>query len=135
MFGTVLCIFAMLLLGFTRGVASIFTEKDSSSVRRFPLLISHAELVQNDSLTIWLAVLAIYLIDFAINAGLRHSASGSINSLTFPTVQALDRALIVDTLPPSSQAAANAWAARMLSIGSVVGFFASVSHALCLSNR
>ena len=38
-------------------------------------------------------------------------------------VQAVDRALLVDTLPPSDQAAGNAWAARMLGVGSVVGFF------------
>ncbi|PPR06325.1 hypothetical protein CVT24_001015 [Panaeolus cyanescens] len=90
--GTVICILAMLLLGFTRSVASIFTGWDNSA---------------NDALTIWLAVLAIYLIDFSINA-----------------VQAVDRALLVDTIPSSEQASGNAWAARMLGVGSVVGFFA-----------
>ncbi|KAF8148425.1 major facilitator superfamily domain-containing protein [Crassisporium funariophilum] len=89
--GTLICISAMLLLGFTRPVASIFTGWNNDS---------------NDTLTIWLAVLAIYLIDFSINA-----------------VQAVDRALLVDTLPSSSQASGNAWAARMLGVGSVVGFF------------
>lgn len=39
------------------------------------------------------------------------------------TVQAVDRALIVDTLPTSEQAAGTAWAARMMGIGSVAGFF------------
>ncbi|KJA17812.1 hypothetical protein HYPSUDRAFT_145931 [Hypholoma sublateritium FD-334 SS-4] len=91
MLGTLLCMTGMLLLGFTRAVASIFTGWDNDS---------------NDNLTIWLAVLAIYLIDFSINA-----------------VQAVDRALLVDTLPPSDQPAGNAWAARMLGVGSVVGFF------------
>lgn len=38
-------------------------------------------------------------------------------------MQAVDRALLVDTLPPSRQASGNAWAARMLGVGSVVGFF------------
>jgi solute carrier family 45, member 1/2/4 len=57
-------------------------------------------------LTIILAVLAIYLVDFSINA-----------------VQALDRALLVDTLPPSLQPRGNAWAAGMLGFGAVVGFF------------
>ncbi|KAH7882867.1 major facilitator superfamily domain-containing protein [Phlebopus sp. FC_14] len=60
----------------------------------------------NDVLTIWFAVLSIYCIDFSINA-----------------VQALDRALLVDTLPTSEQPSGNAWAARMLAIGSVAGFF------------
>ncbi|KAF8653633.1 hypothetical protein AX16_003785 [Volvariella volvacea WC 439] len=91
MAGTFLCMISMLLLGFTRPVAAIFTGYDNAS---------------NDILTIWLAVLAIYFIDFSINA-----------------VQAVDRALLVDTLPTSDQAQANAWAARMLGVGSVVGFF------------
>ncbi|KAG2007431.1 sucrose transporter [Coprinopsis cinerea AmutBmut pab1-1] len=91
MLGTVLCMAGMLLLGFTRPVASIFTTLGSSA---------------NDTLTIWLAVLAIYFIDFAINA-----------------VQAMDRALLVDTLPTSKQAPGNAWAAKMLGVGAVVGFF------------
>ena len=38
-------------------------------------------------------------------------------------VQAVDRALIVDTLPSAEQADANAWAARMLGVGSVAGYF------------
>ncbi|KAG9226953.1 hypothetical protein CCMSSC00406_0003374 [Pleurotus cornucopiae] len=89
--GSIVCACAMLLLGYTRPFASIFTGKDSDAT---------------DILTIWLAVLAIYLIDFSINA-----------------VQAVDRALLVDTLPSIEQPAGNAWAARMLGVGSVVGFF------------
>ncbi|KAJ8082290.1 hypothetical protein PM082_008142 [Marasmius tenuissimus] len=58
------------------------------------------------SLVISLAVLSIYIIDFSINA-----------------VQAMDRALLVDTLPSELQPAGNAWAAKMLAIGSVFGFF------------
>ncbi|KAA1474484.1 MFS general substrate transporter [Dentipellis sp. KUC8613] len=89
--GVALCSVAILLLGFTRQVASIVTTFGSSA---------------NDALTVGLAILAIYCIDFGINA-----------------VQAVDRALLVDTLPPSTQASGNAWAARMLGIGSVAGFF------------
>ncbi|KAF8994064.1 major facilitator superfamily domain-containing protein [Cyathus striatus] len=89
--GTIVCMLAMLLLGFTRPVASIFTGWDNSA---------------NNILTIWLAVLSIYLIDFSINA-----------------VQAVDRALLVDTIPSSQQPQGNAWAARMLGVGSVIGFF------------
>jgi solute carrier family 45, member 1/2/4 len=37
-------------------------------------------------------------------------------------VQAVDRALLVDTIPSSKQASGNAWAARMVGIGSVIGF-------------
>ncbi|THU98478.1 hypothetical protein K435DRAFT_777462 [Dendrothele bispora CBS 962.96] len=87
MIGTVLCVLAMLLLGWTRQVAEWFTNNA-------------------ETLTLWLAVISIFLIDFSINA-----------------VQAVDRALIVDILPSSLQPAGNAWAARMLGIGSVIGFF------------
>lgn len=89
--GGAITVLAMLLLGFTRDFASIFTTRNSAA---------------NDALTVWLAVFSIYCIDFAINA-----------------VQAVDRALLVDTLPTSEQAEGNAWAAQMLGIGSVVGFF------------
>ncbi|KDQ54087.1 hypothetical protein JAAARDRAFT_410743 [Jaapia argillacea MUCL 33604] len=89
--GVALCVFAVLLLGFTRQFAGIFTMSATTA---------------NDILTIWLAILSIYCIDFSVNA-----------------VQAVDRALLVDTLPTSEQASGNAWAARMLGIGSVAGFF------------
>ncbi|KZT71321.1 MFS general substrate transporter [Daedalea quercina L-15889] len=89
--GTCICVFAMLLLGFTRPFASIFTPSAS---------------IANNVLTIVFAIFALFSIDFSINA-----------------VQAVDRALIVDTLPSSDQADGNAWAARMLGIGSVAGYF------------
>ncbi|KAF9443657.1 MFS general substrate transporter [Macrolepiota fuliginosa MF-IS2] len=92
MVGTIICIVAMLLLGFTRWFAAIFTGWNNTS---------------NDLLTIWLAVFAICFVDFSINA-----------------VMAVDRALLVDTLPSSSQPQGNAWAARMMAVGAVIGFFA-----------
>ncbi|KAJ7468265.1 hypothetical protein B0H11DRAFT_46067 [Mycena galericulata] len=89
--GCVLCVLGMLLLGYTRAAASVFTTTGGEA---------------HKSLTVALAVLSIFVIDFSINA-----------------VQAVDRALLVDTLPPAQQAAGNAWAAGMLGVGSVVGFF------------
>ncbi|KAJ7473439.1 major facilitator superfamily domain-containing protein [Mycena latifolia] len=89
--GCALCAGSMLLLGYTREFAAIFTGRDNHT---------------NDIVTVWLAILSIYLLDFSINA-----------------VQAVDRALLVDTLPPAIQASGNAWAALMLGMGSVVGFF------------
>ncbi|KZT01574.1 MFS general substrate transporter [Laetiporus sulphureus 93-53] len=89
--GTCICVTAMLLLGFTRPFATLFTPSGS---------------IANRLLTIWLAIVALFAVDFSINA-----------------VQAVDRALLVDTLPPSDQAEGNAWAARMLGIGSVAGYF------------
>ncbi|KAI1790011.1 MFS general substrate transporter [Ganoderma leucocontextum] len=89
--GSIVCTFAMLLLGFTRPFTSMFSSSGSAL---------------NDILTISLAIFALFTIDFSINA-----------------VQAVDRALIVDTLPSAEQADANAWAARMLGFGSVAGYF------------
>ncbi|KAJ7253172.1 major facilitator superfamily domain-containing protein [Mycena rebaudengoi] len=91
MAGCVLSVAGLLLLGYTREFSSLFTGYEN-----------HA----NDIVTIWLAILSIYLIDFSINA-----------------VQAADRALLVDTLAPSLQPSGNAWAALMLGVGSVVGFY------------
>ncbi|KAI0037009.1 hypothetical protein K488DRAFT_75578 [Vararia minispora EC-137] len=91
LYGAILTATALLLLGFTRPVAGIVTSIPSSA---------------NDMLTIWLAVLSVFCVDFSINV-----------------VQAMDRALIVDTLPSSQQPVGNAWAARMTALGSVGGFF------------
>lgn len=46
-----------------------------------------------------------------------------VGNLTRLLVQAVDRALLVDILPRAEQAKGNAWAAVMLGIGSVAGFF------------
>jgi solute carrier family 45, member 1/2/4 len=46
-----------------------------------------------------------------------------LETLTTVPVQAVDRALLVDTLPRVEQAKGNAWAAIMLGIGGVSGFF------------
>ncbi|EJD35081.1 MFS general substrate transporter [Auricularia subglabra TFB-10046 SS5] len=89
--GAIICGFAMLLLGFTRQFAGIVTPIPSAV---------------NDSLTIALAVFAIYCIDFAVNA-----------------VQAADRAILVDVWPREEQERGNAWAARMGGVGSILGFF------------
>ena len=70
--GSLVCAFAMLLLGFTRPVASVFTGWDNDSVRGPACSAStplNLRVLQNDVLTMWLAVLSIYLIDFSINAG------------------------------------------------------------------
>ncbi|KAJ6562324.1 major facilitator superfamily domain-containing protein [Mycena capillaripes] len=89
--GCAICAASMLLLGYTREVAAMFTGYGNPT---------------NEVVTKWLAVLAIYMIDFSVNA-----------------VQAVDRALLVDTLPPALQASGNAWAAAMLGLGSLTGFF------------
>ncbi|KAJ3711362.1 hypothetical protein C8R42DRAFT_596009 [Lentinula raphanica] len=91
--GTLICVFAMSLLGWTKEVAGIFTQQVVRTGRI--------------ALTLWLAVISVYLIDFSVNA-----------------VMAVDRALLVDILPSTLQPSGNAWAARMGGLGSVVGYFA-----------
>ncbi|KAJ2850235.1 hypothetical protein GGI22_005408, partial [Coemansia erecta] len=54
---------------------------------------------------IWLAVVAFYVLDFAVNC-----------------IQASLRALIVDMLPASRQDDGTAWASRMIGVGNVLGF-------------
>ncbi|TXT15735.1 hypothetical protein VHUM_00238 [Vanrija humicola] len=84
--GSGIAAFGMVLLGWCREIAGWFG------------LGSWAPIV--------LAVVAIYLIDFSINA-----------------VMSTDRALIVDTLPPSQQESGNAWGSRMMGAGALAGFF------------
>ena len=76
----------MLLLGFAQSISNLFKG--------------------GNALAIFVAVWAIYLIDFSINA-----------------VMSTDRALVVDTLPPAQQEEGSAWAGRMFGFGSVAGFF------------
>jgi solute carrier family 45 protein 1/2/4 len=80
--GISICGFAMMLLGWAK------------------------ELGGGGGLSIAMAVFAIYLIDFSINAAM-----------------SADRALVVDTLPPEKQEEGSAWAGRMFGFGSVAGFF------------
>lgn len=59
------------------------------------------------SVTIWLAVLSIYAVDFVINA-----------------VMSCCRSLIVDTLPIPKQQLGSAWASRMAAFGHLIGYAA-----------
>lgn len=59
------------------------------------------------TVTIWLAVLSIYAVDFVINA-----------------VMSCCRSLIVDTLPIPKQQTGSAWASRMAAFGHLIGYAA-----------
>ena len=82
---------------------------------------------QNNILTIWLAIFSVCCMDFSVNAGEFFPISlcfcSPLGDLTRLPVQAVDRALLVDILPRAEQAKGGAWAAIMLGIGSVCGFF------------
>jgi solute carrier family 45 protein 1/2/4 len=87
--GTLIVCISLFILGWTSEIVSYFITTKSTK----------------ESATIFLAVIAIYGIDFAINA-----------------VQASTRSLISDTLPASKQQIGSAWASRMVAIGSLIGY-------------
>ncbi|EJU01608.1 hypothetical protein DACRYDRAFT_52897 [Dacryopinax primogenitus] len=74
--------------------------------RNFVSILVDASTQLGQSVTVIFATVSIYFLDFSINA-----------------VQAMDRALLVDTLPASEQELGNAWAARLMGLGGVLGFF------------
>ncbi|CAI6095568.1 unnamed protein product [Clonostachys chloroleuca] len=89
--GTIIVALSLLVLGFTKEIVGLF-QKDEEKARR-P--------------TIVLAVLAIYVVDFAINS-----------------VMSCSRSLVVDTLPIEKQQTGAAWFSRMSSVGSLIGYAA-----------
>lgn len=91
----------LIIIGWTREIGAIFLDRDTD---------------QYATLIIWIAVLSVYLLDFAINAGKFHPLRKLI------VVQAACRAIIVDTLPAHKQEIGNAWAGRMVAGGHLVGY-------------
>jgi len=87
--GTVIVSICLLILGWTKEIIAAFVGE--GELRR--------------EATIFLAVLSIYALDFAINA-----------------VQSSCRSLIVDTLPSPKQQLGSAWASRMVAVGHLVGY-------------
>ncbi|EHK50020.1 uncharacterized protein TrAtP1_007896 [Trichoderma atroviride] len=91
MIGAVIVSACLLVLGFTREIVGAFVGGDGGdTTRRF---------------TVVLAVVAIYAVDFAINA-----------------IMSCARSLIVDTLPLEKQQTGAAWGSRMNSIGHMIGY-------------
>lgn len=89
--GTVIVSLCLLLLGWTSELVAMFVQEKQAK----------------QNLTIFMAVLSIYGVDFAINA-----------------VQASTRSLVVDTLPANKQQLGSAWASRMVAIGHLIGYMA-----------
>ncbi|KAI2628995.1 major facilitator superfamily domain-containing protein [Xylaria nigripes] len=87
--GSVISALFLLLLGFTEDIVGYFV-KDKESAQHF---------------TISAAVLAIYAVDFSINA-----------------VMSAGRSLVVDTLPIEKQQMGSAWGSRMSAIGHGIAF-------------
>ncbi|KAI1132089.1 ribosome biogenesis protein SLX9-domain-containing protein [Nemania abortiva] len=87
--GAVISALFLLLLGFTEDIVRFFVEDRKSA----------------QHLTISAAVLAIYAVDFSINA-----------------VMSAAKSLVVDTLPIEKQQTGSAWVSRMSAIGHGIAF-------------
>ena len=97
--GTVVVSAALLVLGWTKELVGMFVHVPAKGAAE----IKEAKEWKRQ-VTILVAVLSIYVVDFAINA-VQHSC----------------RSLIVDTLPIPKQQLGSAWASRMIAIGHLVG--------------
>lgn len=88
--GSVIVAGGLITLGWTKELTSLFMSTDTAFAKLF---------------IIFLAVSALYVTDFAINA-----------------VMSCSRSLLVDTLPIAKQQSGAAWAGRMGSLGHIVGY-------------
>ncbi|KAF8604703.1 hypothetical protein BDV93DRAFT_492021 [Ceratobasidium sp. AG-I] len=93
--GSVLCALSLMMLSYARELSAWMSGKD-----------------EHDSvgLTQAIAVVAVYLIDFTLNA-----------------TTAASRALAIDVLPIESQAASGAWVSRLIGAGGIIGFYTGKS--------
>ena len=68
--GSALCVFAIMLLGWTKEVAGIFSSNVCSNIGD-GILENSTDWPNafQTGLTLWLAVLSVFLIDFSVNAG------------------------------------------------------------------
>ncbi|KAM0437736.1 hypothetical protein ACHAPT_002101 [Fusarium lateritium] len=87
--GSIIVAVNLLILGFTREIVGWVVTDDEAAKRP----------------TIILAVLAIYVVDFAINA-----------------VMSCAKSLVVDTLPLDKQQSGAAWSSRMSAIGHMIAY-------------
>ncbi|KAF3175248.1 hypothetical protein TWF225_000951 [Orbilia oligospora] len=90
--GTAMVFFSLLVLGWTSEIVGLFVKNDED---------------RHKNTTVVVAVLSIYVLDFAVNA-----------------VQASCRAIIVDTLSIRRQQQGSAWASRMIAAGNVISYLA-----------
>ncbi len=105
-FGSIIVVAGLLTLGFTREIIEMLFHSDpESDVPSFADAVAPPP--AHRRLVICLAVLALYITDFAINA-----------------VMSCNRSLLVDTLPLEKQQDGAAWASRMASFGHLVGYAA-----------
>jgi len=87
--GTLLVVCSILFISYSKEIGSFLSFGSDSQ-----------------TITIWIAVVAFYGLDFAINV-----------------VQACCRALSIDVSPGDQQNDASIWASRMIGIGNIFGYF------------
>ncbi|EWC45189.1 hypothetical protein DRE_06077 [Drechslerella stenobrocha 248] len=90
--GTAMVTLSLLVLGWTSEIVGLFVGDNEE---------------KHKNATVVVAVLSIYVLDFAVNA-----------------VQASCRAIIVDTLSIQRQQQGSAWASRMIAAGNVISYLA-----------
>ncbi|KAF3764932.1 MFS general substrate transporter [Cryphonectria parasitica EP155] len=98
--GSIIVAGGLITLGWTRQLVSLVMPTDTDLAKM---------------LIIFVAVSALYVTDFAINAALTFLSS-------FVAVMSCSRSLLVDTLPIAKQQTGAAWAGRMGSLGHIVGY-------------
>ncbi|CAK7199626.1 hypothetical protein SEUCBS139899_002309 [Sporothrix eucalyptigena] len=102
--GSIIVVAGLLTLSFTREIVAFLLGSDDTAtaiVDAVSAPMAHRKVV------ICLAVFALYITDFAINA-----------------VMSCNRSLLVDTLPLEKQQDGAAWASRMAAFGHLVGYAA-----------
>ena len=113
--GSILVVFGLLALSFTREIVTAMLGEETTR-SRIPLGLGGATPpTAHRKLVITLAVFALYLVDFAINA-----------------VMSCNRSLLVDTLPLEKQQDGAAWASRMAAFGHLVGYAAGAIDLVTL---
>ena len=108
--GSLIVGLCLVVLGWTSEIVGIFVSE--------PVFVSHlhvfqggkiAYTTQKRSCTIALAVISIYAVDFAINAGKCSMMAVFRLQCSYVAVQSSCRSLIVDTLPIPKQQLGSAW--------------------------
>ncbi|CAE6519365.1 unnamed protein product [Rhizoctonia solani] len=94
--GSVLCILSLMMLSYAKEVSAWISGEDNHT--------------SSLGLTQAIAVVAVYCIDFTLNA-----------------TTAAARALAIDVLPTELQSSSGAWASRMVGVGGIIGFYSGTA--------
>ncbi|ERS98621.1 solute carrier family 45, member 1/2/4 [Sporothrix schenckii 1099-18] len=105
--GSIIVVAGLLTLSFTREIVSSLLGAGRNSDATPSVVDAVSPPTAHGNVVICVAVLALYVTDFAINA-----------------VMSCNRSLLVDTLPLEKQQDGAAWASRMAAFGHLVGYAA-----------